>query len=172
MFSIKDQLARPSKGRYFAVSVPEILTQLTEMEFCHPKNTRRINLVFRNPKTECEFGTPIAAFFPQEAPIVYSFSGDFAQTCATLLIIETLREFRVIDSAFVPDLSWISSQVVSYRAYLGKLNTVTITCRKRMAMRAKYRGEDKFSNACKPKSVRTEEKILHSVTINGSRLNA
>jgi len=163
MLPNKDQIARPAKGRHFPLSVPGLLTQLRDRGYAHSDYYARLSIFLRNPTSSSDFGIEVAAFYPQEVFILYSLSDDIAESRGRIIADAALRELRIIDSQ--TSYHWNRREVVSYRAYLGELNSLVLTRRTRLATLAKYRGGAKFSNAFKPKGVSTKEEVLQTITI-------
>lgn len=164
MIPNKDKLSRPSRERFFPVAVPTILRSIRELGFAHSEFKKRIDLFLENPNPRESMGTPVAAFYPREILISYSFPSDFEVLRAELLLLAAVREFRTIDASVSP--SWNRAEVTSYRAYLIENNRLRITQRKRVATPAKYRSGAKFSNAFKPKKVVTDEHPFRDISID------
>jgi len=163
MLANKDRLSRPSKGRYFPVPAAHILSTINQLEFKHSEFHRRIDLFLQNPDPIEEDVILIAAFYPSEALVSYSFSNEFLALRAQTILQACIREFRLIDKEV--SATWRRKEVTSFRAYLSENNVLRITRRTRVATLAKYRGGAKFSNAFKPKRVATAEQPYREVAV-------
>jgi len=163
MSANKDQISRPSKGRFFAATCAELLRAIGALDFSHSESRKRIDLILRNPEADDEQGLVVAVFLPADALIVYSFTEGFSPSRGAILINTALREFREIDKHIKPTSR--RSETTSYRAYLCPNNALRFTRRVRAVNLGKYRGGAKFSNAFKPTRVNTREVFLREVTI-------
>lgn len=76
------------------------------------------------------------------------------------MAIRELVEFGVNAKPF--DRRRIS---LSYRVYHMPQGGLIITKRVRKGTQAKYRGDGKFSNAFKPKGMRTDEQVIKSISL-------
>lgn len=159
-----DKIARPAKGRYFALTIPEALGLLAEANFAHSTHQKRVDVVFRNPEREHERGLRIVALYRADAVVFYSFEEDFNPGRAVRIMSAAIKQLVFLDRAEVHEQS--PRETVSFHAYLGTLGTMTITRRVRTATRAKYRSGGKFSNAFKPSAVRSEEKVIREIVGN------
>lgn len=161
MLPNKDQLSRPSKGRFFPMSPPQLLSAIKELGFKHSEYRKRIDLLLVNPAPRQQHGAPIAAFYPSDALVVYAVPDDLLPQRAQALLRVAIEEFRAVDVDV--DLAWSRRETVSYRLYLVENNKLRLTRRVRSAKLAKYRGGAKFSNAFKAKGVSTNEAVLRDV---------
>ncbi|MGA2177511.1 MAG: hypothetical protein ABSH38_21260 [Verrucomicrobiota bacterium] len=159
----KDQIARPAKGRFFAHTVPEILSLLGELGFSHSPYRKRLDVVFKNPKHESGRGTQVVSLYKADAIIIYSFEERFGPIHAKAAVVAALEHLAVLDRK--ENHEWSRRESVSFRAYLGELGKLTITRHIRIATLGKYRGNDRFSNACKPISVRSEERVVCAIEL-------
>jgi hypothetical protein len=161
MLPNKDQLSRPSKGRFFPMTPAQLLGAIKELGFKHSEYRKRVDLVLVNPTVRREHGAPIAAFYPSDALVAYSVSDEFLPQRAQALLRMAIEEFRLVDAEV--DFAWSRRETVSYRMYLVENNKLRLTRRVRLAKLAKYRGGAKFSNAFKPKGISTDEVLLREI---------
>lgn len=156
-----DRISKPTKGRFFPISVAEIRQQLKVMDFFA---SQEYYLEFCNPISDSEFGMPIAVFEPHNTLILFSYSEEFNIVRARNLIFSAFQEFIKLGGAKLERVE--QGYRISIRAYLGQLNQLVITKHKRKATGIRYRNVNaKFSNAFKPKKIRTDEIILYKITI-------
>ena len=80
MLPNKDRISQPSKGRFFALSAGQVLHAIKTRSFKHSEYHNRIDIELRNPSSESDVGQPIAAFYPSESIILYSFPDQFRRT--------------------------------------------------------------------------------------------
>jgi hypothetical protein len=157
-----DNIAKPAKGRNFPLEIKEVVDLLHEMKFQHSQSVQRISVRFMNPDTETEFGTRIAALYPRDEIIIFSLPDDFPSTRAKALVNAAFKEFSEIDKDVIP--VWNRQSSISYRTYFDG-NRLIVTRRERSAKAAKYRGGAKFSNAFKPKGIKTNETVLKEINV-------
>ena len=158
-----DRIARPARGRCFPVSVAETVRLVRELSFPSPEYRKRLDMTFRNSESTSAHGIDVAAFYPADEMIVYSFPDDFDRTQAKALVEVVLREFAELARNAAPTNR--RQKAVSFRAYFGPPARLTITKRTRRATLAKYRGDAKFSHAFKPKGMKTDERIVQSLDV-------
>jgi hypothetical protein len=163
MLPNKDRISQPSKGRFFALSAGQLLSAVKTRSFKHSEYKKRIDIELRNPTSESDLGQQLAAFYPSEELILYSFPEDFGAERAKALTETVLDEFQRLDATSTASHS--RKESTSFRVYLGMNNQLKVTRRVRLATLTKYRGGAKFSNAFKPKKVETSEEIIHSITV-------
>lgn len=159
-----DRISKPSKGRYFPTSTSELVSIMNKLSFNHSKYSQRIDLSFINPDVDGDYGIKVAAFYPSDELIIFSFTEDFPQVRAKILINTSLHEFSCIDKEVTG--TWNRQKSISYRAYLSEQNQLILTRRERSAKAAKYRSTDKFSSRCSPKGIRTDEVVLKRIEIS------
>ncbi len=163
MLRNEDRIARPARARFFPLTVPEVVRLIRELGFDSPLYQKRLDIVFRNPDSKGDFGSEVAAFYPKDSMIISSFPEDCDRLWARSLVEVVLREFAELSKrAQTTDRR---QKAISFRAYLGPQSRVTITKRTRRATLTKYRGSAKFSRAFKPKGVKTDERIVHSIDV-------
>jgi hypothetical protein len=163
MLQNSDRIARPARDRFFPVSVLETVTLIRQLGFATPTYRKRLNITFRNAEPTRVHGIDVAAFYPADEIIVYSFPDDFDRARAKTLLERALQEFARLAKDSPPTNR--RQIAVSFRAYFGTPARLTITRRWSRATLAKYRGAAKFSNAFKPKGVKTEERVVQSVAV-------
>src|SRR5439155_1787741 len=61
--------------------------------FPSPEYRKRLDMTFRNSEPTSAHGIDVAAFYPADEMIVYSFPDDFDRTRAKALVEVALREF-------------------------------------------------------------------------------
>lgn len=163
MLQNDDRIARPARGRFFPITVAEAVTLVRQLGFAAPTYRKRLDMTFRNTEPTSAYGIDVAAFYPADEMIVYSFPDDFDHQRAKALVEAALREFAVLaKSAATTDRR---QKAISFRAYYGPPARLTIAKRTRRATSAKYRGDAKFSHAFKPKGVKTDERVVHSLDV-------
>lgn len=158
MLPNKDKISRPAKGRFFPITVPEIIKTLSEHGFQHSEYKTRVDIFFQNPSSHYEYGADISAIYPCKTIVVCSLSEEFSPLHGKMIVNSALQQLSEIDKKYVPH--WNSNKITSFRVYLGSLNKLIITERTRTLKLSKYRGTAKFSYAFNPKSVSTKESIL------------
>lgn len=163
MLPNKDQISQPSKGRFFALTAGQVLNVVKTRSFKHSGYRKRIDIELRNLSSKSIYGVPVAAFYPGDALIVFSFPEDFGLVRAQALVNLAFEEFQSIDAKANPPRN--RKESTSYRVYLGPSGELQITRRVRSATLAKYRGGAKFSNAFRPKKVDTSEQVVHVVKV-------
>jgi hypothetical protein len=94
---------------------------------------------------------------------VCSFPEDWDRERAKAVVEFALREFVELEKTVRPSVG--RQKVISFWAYIESANRLAITRRTRRATLTKYRGGAKFSHAFKPKGVKTDERILHSLDV-------
>ena len=163
MLKNDDRLAQPALGRFFPVTVAGTIKVLRDLGFASPTYRKRVNIIFRNEDTTGPHGNIVAAFYPADEMIVYSASEDLDRQRAKIMLEMALREFAELGKSAKPtdrrQMSW------SFRAYHAPQGKLIITKRVRRATQVKYRGDQKFSNAFKPKGVKTDEQVLKSLDL-------
>lgn len=75
----KDNISKPAKGRYFPIAVSDALQLIQELAFHHSDYRQRVDISFINPTTRSNYGTRIAAFYPSDDIIIFSFEDDFPE---------------------------------------------------------------------------------------------
>src|SRR5438445_6999590 len=88
-----DRIARPARGRFFPVSVAETVRLVRELSFPSPEYRKRLDMTCRNSEPTSAHGIDLAAFYPADEMIVYSFPDDFDRNRAKALAKVALREF-------------------------------------------------------------------------------
>lgn len=163
MLQNDDRIARPARGRFFPVSVAETVRFIRQLGFATPTYRKRLDITFRNREPSDDHGINVAAFYPADEMIVYSFPDDFDRSRAKSLLERALHEFaRLAKDASSTDRH---QTAVSLRAYFKAPACLTITRRRRRATLAKYRGDAKFSHAFKPKGMKTDERVVHTLDV-------
>ena len=164
MLQNDDRIAQPARGRFFPVSVVQTVRLIRELGFAMPMYRKRLDVTFRNADPTSVHGIGVAAFYPADEMIVYSFPDDFDRGRAKALLEKALCEFALL-AKNAPSANR-RQKSVSFRAYFGSPGRLTITKRTRRATLVKYRGDAKFSNAFKPKGVKTNERVVHSLDVS------
>src|SRR5437773_1330309 len=125
MFANHDRIGRPARGRFFPVSVVETVRLIRELGFTTPKYRKRLDITFRNSDPSTTYGIDVAAFYPADEMIVYSFPDDFDHVKAKALLEKALQEFaRLAKDAPSTDRR---QTAVSLRAYFEAPARLTIT---------------------------------------------
>ena len=145
------------------MSVAETVRLVRQLVFAAPMYRKRLGMTFRNTEPTSAHGIDVAAFYPADEMIVYSFPDDFDRTRAKALVEAALREFAALAGNAAPTDR--RQKAVSFRAYFGPPARLTITKRTRRATLAKYRGDAKFSHAFKPKGMKTDERVVQSLHV-------
>jgi hypothetical protein len=158
-----DRIARPARGRFFPVSVLETVRLIRTLGFATLTYRKRLDITFRNAEPTSAHGIDVAALYPADEIIVYSFPDDFDRARAKALLEKALQEFALLAKDSPPTNR--RQTAVSFRAYFGTPARLTITRRRRRATLATYRGDAKFSHAFKPKGVKTDERVVQSVAV-------
>lgn len=159
----RDRIARPAHGRFFPVTVAGTVRLIQEVGFAVPIYRKRLNITFRNPDTASANGSDIAAFYPADEIVIYSLPEDFDRLRAKVILDMALREFAELSKGAKPTDR--HRKAVSFRAYFVAQAKLTITKRTQRATYGKYRGGEKFSHAFKPKGVKTNEQVVHSLDV-------
>ncbi|MDD2814358.1 MAG: hypothetical protein PHP00_01270 [Thiotrichaceae bacterium] len=167
----EDQIATPTRGRFFAFSFPEILGMVREYNFQHPTYRKRIDILFFN-LTSCRIDQmPIASLYPRDALYLYSFPKTFSSSRARLIVKATLQEFATLDKSTTQSKQEWSRHIdnSSFDVRLEQLNQLTIVKQHWRTNREKrYRGDDKLSSAYIPKQQSFEEKKLYTLHVTAS----
>jgi hypothetical protein len=158
-----DRISQPSKGRFFPFNTTEVTRLLNELNFKHSEYSSRVDLSFINPDDVSEYGIKVAAFYPSDELIIFSFPESFPQSRSKALVVAALQAFSRIDKEVTP--TWNRQKSTSYRTYLSELNRLVLTRRERAIKQAKYRSTDKFSSRCSPKGIRTAEVVLKELEV-------
>jgi hypothetical protein len=145
------------------MTIAESVRLIRELGFASPGDRRRLNMTFRNPATAAGHGVDVALFYPGDEMVMYSVPDDFDRLRAKAVTEAALREFAELGKTATPTDR--QQKVVSFQAYFGPPARLTITKRTRRATLAKYRGDAKFSHAFKPKGVKTDERVVHSLDV-------
>src|SRR5438552_1984415 len=87
-----DRIARPARGRFFPVNVAETVRLVRELSFPSPEYRKRLDMTFRNSEPTSAHGIDVAAFYPADEMIVYSFPDDFDRTRAKALVGSLFRK--------------------------------------------------------------------------------
>jgi len=158
-----DRIAQPARGRFFPVTVAETVRFIRQLGFATPTYRKRLDITFRNAEPSGDHGIDVAAFYPADEMIVYSFPDSFDRSWAKPLLEKALHEF----ARLAKDASPLGRRqtAVSFRAYFKGPDRLTITRRRRRATLVKYRGDAKFSNAFKPRGMKTDERVVHSLDV-------
>jgi len=159
----KDLVSKPAAGRFFPVSIAEALRMFKMLRLQTPYLRRRPDVVMVNSRGPREHGQPVAALYPAESVVLYSFPQALQPQFAKQVTECALRTLAEIGCAHHQDQSRF--ETFSFRAYLAESERLVITARSRKIKRAKYRGRDKFTHSCKPKAVKTDERVLRSVEV-------
>lgn len=163
MLENNDRIAQSARGRFFPFTVSETIKVLRDLGFATPSYQKRIDIIFRNSDATGSHGNVIAAFYPADKMIVYSASEDLDRQRAKIMLEMALREFAELGKSAKPtNRRQMSVSFLAYHAPQGKL---IITKRVRRATQVKYRGDQKFSNAFKPKGVKTDEQFIKSLDL-------
>jgi len=128
-----------------------------------PYLRRRPDLVLVNSRGPRDHGQPVAALYPADCVVLYSFPQDHDPQVARHTTELALRTLAEVGGTGHPDRE--RPETISFRAYLASSARLIITKRSRRTKRSKYRGRDKFSNACKPKAVQSDERVLRSIDV-------
>lgn len=159
----KDLIAQPSQGPYFALTKGQVVRLLGQYNFSHSEYYKRIDLIFKNPKNETEWGIPLVTLHHQSAFLIDSFDLEFRPSKADELIARAFAELAIQDRQQKPDTSRRIS--ISFRAYLSAVGILKITRRVRKATMSKHSFGNKFSNSFKPRGIKTDETLLHEITL-------
>ena len=168
MLENKDRISRPACGRFFPVTGSEAVRLIQDLGFVVPIDLKRLNITFRNPGTASAHGSHVAAFYPADEIIIYSLPEDFDRLRAKVILKVALREFTELGKGAKPTDR--RRKAVSFRAYFTPLAKLTVTKRTQRATLVKYRGGAKFSHAFKPKGVKKDEQVVHSLDSPNLRL--
>ncbi len=163
MLQNDDKIAQPARGRFFPVTVAETVQFIRQLGFTTRTHRRRLDITVRNATPSDDHGTTVAAFYPADEMIVYSFPDDLDRSRAKSLVERALQEFaRLAKDAPPTDRR---QTALSFRAYFEAPARLTITRRRRWATLVKYHGDAKFSHAFKPKGMKTDERVVHSLDV-------
>jgi len=165
--SNRDDIARPAKGKFFALSVPELLGLIRNYNFASDYR-KQIEMKHVNFCCKNRYGSCVAAFYPRKAIMQCSFPEDFSPVRAKFIITSVVREFaelgKLPPSYYHYQWTGRGFRTISYRAYLGELNQLVITrCLRRVSYR-KYRDAEKFSSV-RCRTIRTKETIFRVVEL-------
>lgn len=161
MLENKDVIARPSCGRFFPVTLAETIKTLHDLKFVPPPYQKRLDIIFRNSDRVSAHGRIVAALHPPYEMVIYSVPGNIDRQRAKTVLDMAIRELAEFGTTAKPyDRRRMS---LSYRVYHSLESSLILTKRVRKGTQIKYRGDDKFSNAFKPKSIKTDELIIKSI---------
>jgi hypothetical protein len=99
------------------MSVAETVRLVRELSFSSPMYQKRLHMTFRNSEPTSAHGIDVAAFYPADEMIVYSFPDDFDRKRAKALVEMALREFSELGRNAAPTNR--RQKAVSFRAYFG-----------------------------------------------------
>jgi len=163
MLENKDVIAKPSHGRFFPVTVAETKQVLRDLQFVRSPYRKRLDIIFRNSNGTSPHGRCIAALHPPYEIGIYSVPEDVDHAQAKLLLVKAMREL----AEFGRDGKQYDRrrQLLYHHMYNAPDGALIITKYIRKGTQAKYRGDSKFSNAYKPKGIKTDEQIIKSVSL-------
>lgn len=163
MLENKDVIAHPSRGRFFPVTMAETIKMLQDLKFVRPPYQKRLDIIFRNSDRISAHGRIVAALHPPYEMVIYSVPEDIDRHRAKAILDMAMRELAEFGENEKPyDTRRMS---LSYRAYHSLESSLILTKRVRKGTQTKYRGDGKFSNAFKPKGIKTDELIIRSVSL-------
>ncbi len=166
MSSNKDHIARPAQGRFFALSVPELLGLIRNYNFSS-HHRQQIDVKYVNFCCKNRHGSCVAAFYfyPNKVIMQCSFPEEFSPVRAKFIMTSVVREFAELTQ--IPSCyQWTGrgTRSISYRAYLGKLNQLVITQRDRAIAIRRYRGDDKLSSVQR-RITRSKETVFRIIEL-------
>jgi hypothetical protein len=163
MLENRDVIAQPSRGRLFPVTVAETIKTLHDLKFSPPPYQNRLDIIFRNSDRISAHGRIVAALHPPYEMVIYSVPGDIDRQRAKMVLDMAMRELADFGMNAKPFDRRLMS--LSYCVYHTPQGGLIITKRVRKGTQAKYRGDGKFSNAFKPKGIRTDERVMKSINL-------
>jgi hypothetical protein len=155
MLENKDVIAQPSRGRFFPVTVGETKQALRDLQFTCSPYQKRLDIVSRNSEKIRPYGRIIATLYPPYELIIYSLCEGVDRQRAKIVLDKAMRQLAEFGRDVKPYDPRHKS--LSYRVYDAPQGALIITKCVRKGTQTKYRGDDKFSNAFKPKGVKTDE---------------
>ena len=163
MLENRDRIARPAHGRFFPVTVVGTMRLIKEAGFAVPIYPKRLNIRFQNLDAVSAHGNNIAAFYPADEMVICSLPEDFDRLRAKVILDMALREFAELSKSAKPTDR--RRKAVSFRANFVAPAKLTITKCTQRATFGKYRDSEKLSHAFKPKGVKTDEQVIHSLDV-------
>lgn len=163
MLENKDVIAQPSRGRFFPVTFAEAVRILRDLQIAPPPYQKRLDIIFRNSQRIGPHGRLVAALYAPYEVIIYSILMDIDHKRARMMFDMAMRELAAFGADAKPYDRRRMSQ--SYRVYGTLQGSLIITKRVCKATQTKYRSDGKFSNAFKPKGIRTDEQIVKSISL-------
>ena len=166
----RDIISKPSNGKFFGLSSPELIGLIRQFDFSHSVYQNRIDIGLFNTNGKASYGTLAGAFSPGDFLAIYSFPKTISPVRGKLVQIKMISEFSVIDRQPPAGVNYYrggwsrSRHVISFRAYLGKLNKIIITERHRCLRYGKYRQGSTFRHH-KPNSIRVDERLLYEIEL-------
>jgi hypothetical protein len=88
-----DRIAKPARGRFFPITVVETVRFIRQLGFATPTYRKRLDITFRNTDAPSVHGINVAALYPADEMIVYSFPDAFDRLQAKALVEKAVREF-------------------------------------------------------------------------------
>lgn len=163
MLENKDVIAQPGRGRFFPVTVAETIKTLQDLIFSPPPYQKRLDIIFRNSDRISAHGRIVAALHPPYEMVIYSVPEDIDRQRAKTVLDMAMRELAEFGTNAKPYDNRRMS--LSYRVYHSQQGCLILTKRVRKGTQTKYRGDGKFSNAFKPKGIKTDELVIKSISI-------
>ena len=117
--------SKPIAGRFFPMSVSEVIEEIKELSFQVHDYDAQIPLMFQNCKYEPALGHQLASFCRRGYLAVFSLPESVAKGTASKSLIKALEEFSQIDRKTRKATK--DEQFIIYRAYLGELSVLSIT---------------------------------------------
>ncbi|MBK9307682.1 MAG: hypothetical protein IPM58_11490 [Nitrospira sp.] len=163
MLKNKDVIAQPSRGRFFPVTIAWTIKTLHDLKFAPPPYQKRLDIIFRNSDRTSAHGRVVAALHPPYEMVIYSVPEEMNQQHAKTVLDLAMRELAEFGTNATPyDRRCMS---LSYRVYHSSESCLILAKRVRKGTQTKYRGDGKFSNAFKPKGIKTDELIIKSISL-------
>lgn len=159
-----DRISRPTAGRFFPLTVPQVLGLVKRSSFGPSVSRKRLDLVFRNPASSRGEDQEVAAFWPYQAVLVASFPNDFDHALAVALTRSALAVLaEVARQNPPPDGCYLHP---SFHAYFGASRLLTVSeraFRTTRNKRGKYAG---IADFLEPKGPKTVERVVRILALS------
>lgn len=157
----KDLKSQPKKGRYFPIRFGHVVRFIKELGLIQ-FDGNRLAIRMKNIEGEFEKGYLLVDIRPEEGVAIYSLPENLAEGLAEKAAIQALIALAKVQKGIN---NHGSSKYSYFRAYLNGVSEIIITRMDISKQKGKYRGDSKFSNAFKEKTVNRVETVLSTISI-------
>ncbi len=119
-----DRFAKPSQGRFFALTPPELVAEIIGRSFSVHSYHERLPIRTENCTHVCELGHQLASFHRMGRLALFSLPELVPRGLAVVAANRAIEEFSLIDKT--AHLRVRDQQFVVYRAFLRELGVLSI----------------------------------------------